>query len=252
MKIFRLSNKVEVSSLSCNACIRAEQHRVTSPSQLYKLSQPFTLIRSDVWGPSSITTSSGKRWFVTFIDDQTYFTWVFLFTENMTFQQFQTTIKTRFTAKIAFLVVIIVVSSLIILFMIFFLLKALSTKARVSISLDRIRWLKGTIVNSSRLTSCCLLRFHHTSGGMQFSLELILLIVCLNVSSNSRPLLNPLKSPTLPRGLFSMSLFRFFSALALSIVMTLNQTKFTPHAQRCVFVGYPLYQRGYKCFHLSS
>ena len=28
-----------------------------------------------------------------------------------------------------------------------------------------------------------------------------------------------------------------------------NQTKFTPRAQACVFVGYPLHQRGYKCFH---
>ncbi|KAA0060666.1 plant intracellular Ras-group-related LRR protein 6 [Cucumis melo var. makuwa] len=28
-----------------------------------------------------------------------------------------------------------------------------------------------------------------------------------------------------------------------------NQTKFTPRAQTYVFVGYPLHQRGYKCFH---
>ncbi|KAL0557270.1 hypothetical protein IC582_005796 [Cucumis melo] len=28
-----------------------------------------------------------------------------------------------------------------------------------------------------------------------------------------------------------------------------NQTKFIPRAQACVFVGYPLHQRGYKCFH---
>ncbi|KAA0041009.1 reverse transcriptase [Cucumis melo var. makuwa] len=31
-----------------------------------------------------------------------------------------------------------------------------------------------------------------------------------------------------------------------------NQTKFTPRAQACVFVGYPLHQRGYKCFHPPS
>ena len=28
-----------------------------------------------------------------------------------------------------------------------------------------------------------------------------------------------------------------------------NQTKFTPRAQACVFVGYPIHQSGYKCFH---
>ncbi|KAL0561520.1 hypothetical protein IC582_001950 [Cucumis melo] len=31
-----------------------------------------------------------------------------------------------------------------------------------------------------------------------------------------------------------------------------NQIKFTPRAQACVFVGYPLHQRGYKCFHPPS
>ncbi|KAL4020684.1 hypothetical protein IC575_019465 [Cucumis melo] len=31
-----------------------------------------------------------------------------------------------------------------------------------------------------------------------------------------------------------------------------NQTKFIPRAQACVFVGYPLHQRGYKCFYPPS
>ncbi|KAA0039144.1 Beta-galactosidase [Cucumis melo var. makuwa] len=31
-----------------------------------------------------------------------------------------------------------------------------------------------------------------------------------------------------------------------------NQTKFTPRAQACVFVGYPLHQCSYKCFHSPS
>ncbi|KAA0035929.1 Cysteine-rich RLK (RECEPTOR-like protein kinase) 8 [Cucumis melo var. makuwa] len=31
-----------------------------------------------------------------------------------------------------------------------------------------------------------------------------------------------------------------------------NQSKFTHRAQACVFVGYPLHQRGYKCFHPPS
>ncbi|KAA0025813.1 Beta-galactosidase [Cucumis melo var. makuwa] len=60
--------KIDVSSLSCDVCIRAKQHRVSFPSQPYKPTQPFTLIHIDVWGPSKVTTSSRKRWFVTFIE----------------------------------------------------------------------------------------------------------------------------------------------------------------------------------------
>ncbi|KAA0064018.1 putative mitochondrial protein [Cucumis melo var. makuwa] len=56
-----LFSKLDVSSLSCDVCIRAKQHRVSLTSQPYKPTQPFTLIHSDVWGPSKVTTSSGKR-----------------------------------------------------------------------------------------------------------------------------------------------------------------------------------------------
>ncbi|KAL4022749.1 hypothetical protein IC575_016494 [Cucumis melo] len=58
--------KIDVSSLSCDVCIRAKQHRVSFPSQPYKPTQPFTLIHSDVWGPSKVTTSAAvcnfHRW----------------------------------------------------------------------------------------------------------------------------------------------------------------------------------------------
>ena len=46
--------------------------------QPYKPTHPFTLIHSDIWEPSKVTISSGKRWFVTFIDDHNHLTWVFL------------------------------------------------------------------------------------------------------------------------------------------------------------------------------
>lgn len=49
-----LFNKVDISSLSCDVCIRAKQHRVSFPFQPYKPSEPFTLIHSDVWGPSNV------------------------------------------------------------------------------------------------------------------------------------------------------------------------------------------------------
>ena len=69
-----LFSKVDVSSLSCDVCIQAKQHQVSFPSQPYKSTQPFTLVHSDVWRPSKVSTSSGKRWFVTFIDDHTRLT----------------------------------------------------------------------------------------------------------------------------------------------------------------------------------
>lgn len=47
-------------------------------SEPYKASKPFYLLHIDVSGHSKITTHSGKGWFVTFIDDHTHLSWVYL------------------------------------------------------------------------------------------------------------------------------------------------------------------------------
>ncbi|KAA0041353.1 Beta-galactosidase [Cucumis melo var. makuwa] len=56
---------------------------------------------------SQVTTSSGKQWFVTFIEDHTRLTWVFLISDKSkvtsTFQDFYHTIETQFNRKIAIL-----------------------------------------------------------------------------------------------------------------------------------------------------
>ncbi|KAA0042115.1 Retrovirus-related Pol polyprotein from transposon TNT 1-94 [Cucumis melo var. makuwa] len=67
----------------------------------------LTLIHTDVWGPSKVTTSSEKRWFVTFIDDHTRLTWIFLISDKSevtsSFRDFYHTIETQFNKKIAIL-----------------------------------------------------------------------------------------------------------------------------------------------------
>ena len=49
---------------------------------------------------------------------------------------------------------------------------------------------------------------------------------------------------------FSLSLISSTACLFVSFMV--SQTKFTSRAQACMFVGYPLHQRGYKYFHPSS
>ena len=68
---------------------------------------PFDLIHSDVWGPSLVTTSSGHRWFVIFVDDCTQMTWLYLLKHKdevfAIFQSFHTMVQTQFFAKIKIL-----------------------------------------------------------------------------------------------------------------------------------------------------
>ncbi|CAN1319888.1 Retrovirus-related Pol polyprotein from transposon TNT 1-94 [Linum perenne] len=98
---------VSLSDFKCDACHFAKDHRTVFPLRGYTPSKPFYLIHSDVWGPSKIPTMSGKKWFVTFIDDHTRMSWLYFFTNksevDSIFQQFHCMIYTQFGVKISIL-----------------------------------------------------------------------------------------------------------------------------------------------------
>ncbi|RVX12128.1 Retrovirus-related Pol polyprotein from transposon RE1 [Vitis vinifera] len=79
-------------------------HRASLPLILNKSPFPFMVIHSDVWGPSKVSTLSGSRWFVTFIDDCTRMTWLCLIKTkdevNLLFQNFHKVIETQYNAKV--------------------------------------------------------------------------------------------------------------------------------------------------------
>lgn len=56
------------------------------------------------WGPSRITTKTGKKWFVTFIDDYTQLCWVYLMNDKSevknVFQVFFKMVENQFQSKI--------------------------------------------------------------------------------------------------------------------------------------------------------
>ena len=92
------------SSFQCEACAFAKHHKSSYPSQSYISSKPFQLIHSDIWGPSRIPTFFGKRWFVSFIDDHTLLTWIFLMKEKHEvadiFKNFYSMVQNQFNENI--------------------------------------------------------------------------------------------------------------------------------------------------------
>ncbi|RVW63341.1 Retrovirus-related Pol polyprotein from transposon RE1 [Vitis vinifera] len=82
----------------------AKHTRTVYPQIPYKPSTVFSLVHSDVWGPSRIKNISGTRWFVTFVDDHTRVTWVFLMKEKSEvghiFQTFNLMVQNQFNSKI--------------------------------------------------------------------------------------------------------------------------------------------------------
>jgi histone deacetylase 1/2 len=93
------SNKESV----CDACQKAKSHQLPYPKSTSTSSYPLELVYSDVWGhaPDSV---GGKRYYVSFIDDYSKFTWIYLLkfkSEGFEkFHEFQTLVERLFDRKI--------------------------------------------------------------------------------------------------------------------------------------------------------
>jgi transposase InsO family protein len=93
-----------VSKFQCETCELAKHHRVSFPPSITKSNAPFVLVHTDVWGPSRVVSLSGHRWFVSFIDDFSRTTWVYLLKDksevSSVFPIFHRMIQTQFNASI--------------------------------------------------------------------------------------------------------------------------------------------------------
>ena len=89
------------SSLNCESCQYAKFHHVhLSPRVNKRASAPFELVHSDVWGHCPIMSLSGFKDFVTFIDDFSRVTWLYLMKSHSEvfshFSPFYAEIQTQF------------------------------------------------------------------------------------------------------------------------------------------------------------
>jgi hypothetical protein len=87
----------------CDACQQAKSHQLPYNKSFSVSHHPLELIHSDVWGlaPESI---GRKKYYVSFIDDYSKFTWLYLIKHESevfhVFQQFQTLVEIQFDRKL--------------------------------------------------------------------------------------------------------------------------------------------------------
>lgn len=85
-----LKNKFVNDSL-CEACILGKSRRQPFNKLGTRAKKPLELVHSDVCGPITPVTWDGNKYFVTFIDDYTHFTMVFLIrNKSEVFKKFET------------------------------------------------------------------------------------------------------------------------------------------------------------------
>lgn len=64
--------------LTCDTCHFAKQKCLSFPVSKSSCNKIFELIHVDIWGPYSISSIQGHRYFLTIVDDFSRFTWLFL------------------------------------------------------------------------------------------------------------------------------------------------------------------------------
>ena len=61
----------------CKSCVEGKLHRTPFKKGRRRAEKPLGLIHSDVCGPIGTQSLSGKKYFVTFTDDMTHYSWVY-------------------------------------------------------------------------------------------------------------------------------------------------------------------------------
>ena len=97
-----------LSSLDCESCQLGKQSRTSFPKRVNnRAASPFAVVHSDIWGPSRVVSVLGHQYFVTFIDDYSRCTWLYLMKSRSElfsiFESFFAEIKTQFNASIQIL-----------------------------------------------------------------------------------------------------------------------------------------------------
>ncbi|BFG42330.1 hypothetical protein CerSpe_286040 [Prunus speciosa] len=241
------------SQFKCETCVLAKSHRTVFPSSDSKTEFPFELIHSDVWGPAKVS-STGKRWFVTFIDECTRMTWVYLLAHKSdvttTVREFHAMITTQFQASIK-------------------VFRSDNGGEYVNGALAQFFKDKGIIHQTStpftpqqngvaerknrqllEVARAYMLDKsvpHHLWGHALLSAVYVINRVPSSVLNFQTPLDTLAHHISLPTILKLPP--RVFGCVVYAHVPTHQRSKLDPCALRCVFIGYGLNQKGYKCYH---
>ncbi|KAJ0433138.1 putative RNA-directed DNA polymerase [Helianthus annuus] len=88
----------------CSGCKLAKFSALPFKKSISCSAAPFDIVHSDVWGPSPVSTKGGSIYYVSFIDDYTRYSWVYLMKRKSDFfdiyKDFRACIKTQHSAVI--------------------------------------------------------------------------------------------------------------------------------------------------------
>ncbi|KAK8926311.1 hypothetical protein KSP39_PZI018080 [Platanthera zijinensis] len=95
---------VSLHEFTCESCIFGRQHRSSFHPTCTRSDTPLSLVHSDIWRPYKTPSMFGYRYFVTFMDDYSRLTWLYLLCDRVeltfTFRAFITETHTQFSSPL--------------------------------------------------------------------------------------------------------------------------------------------------------
>ncbi|CAI6343265.1 unnamed protein product [Macrosiphum euphorbiae] len=91
----------------CQTCVESKHSRKPFQSRSFQTRRPLEIVHSDVCGPISPTTWNGKKYFLSFTDDYTRFSIIYLLEKKsqvfQCFQNYEATVSAFFDLKVSIL-----------------------------------------------------------------------------------------------------------------------------------------------------
>nr|KYP37003.1 Retrovirus-related Pol polyprotein from transposon TNT 1-94 [Cajanus cajan] len=94
----------KIDGFFCNACCMGKAHRLPSnlSNSVYK--NPLELVYRDLWGPAPIQSSNNYKYYLSFVDAYSRFTWIYLLqnkSDTLTvFKQFKMMVELQFNTSL--------------------------------------------------------------------------------------------------------------------------------------------------------
>ena len=92
------------SSILCHPCCIAKSHKLPYSSSHTQYTAPLQLIHSDVWGPAPLFSINGFSYYVTFVDQFSRYTWLYLLKSKgdvfIAFKHFKTLAENQLNCSI--------------------------------------------------------------------------------------------------------------------------------------------------------
>ncbi|KAJ7968976.1 Retrovirus-related Pol polyprotein from transposon TNT 1-94 [Quillaja saponaria] len=244
-----------LSSLNCESCQLGKHTRASFPKHSrFRAESPFHLVHTDVWGHSRVSSSLGFQYFVTFIDDYSRCTWLFLMKNRSElfsiFQQFCAKIKTQFGVSIR-------------------ILRSDNAREYFSTSFQHFMTSQGMLHQSScshtpqqngvaerknrHLIETARTLLLHDHVPLRFWGDAVLTACYLINRMPSSTLHNKISYsiifPNHP--LYSLPLC-IFGCICFVHDLTPRHDKLSSKSFKCIFLGYSRIQKGYKCYNLDK